>query len=180
MKHFLTVLLISAGLLLQNTDAKAQKFGYINADEVISLMPEAATFQKEIEEYQRSLYQNANDKQIAFNEALEKFTKDSATMAPSLKEVKREELIKQSVELNQQEQIIAQQMENKRQQLVMPIQKKLQEAIDAVAKENGYTYIFAREALVVVPEKDDIGPLVIKKLGLKTPAPAAGNNPAGK
>lgn len=179
MKHFFTVLLISAGLLLQNTDAKAQKFGYINADEVISLMPEADSFRKDLEDYQRSLYQNASDKQVAFNEALEKFIKDSATMAPSLKEVKREELTKQSIELNNQEQIIGQQLDAKRQQLILPIQKKLQDAIDAVAKENGYTYVFAREALVVVPEKDDIGPLVIKKLGLKVPAPAA-NQPAGK
>lgn len=170
MKQFLTVLLISAGLFVFTNKADAQKIGYVNADEIIMLMPEAATMQKEMETYQQSLYQNANDKQVAFNEALQKFIKDSATMTPSLKEVKRNDLQRQSIELNNQQQIISQELEAKRQELAMPIQKKLQEAIEAIAKEQGYTYIVAREALIVVPEKDDIGPAVMKKLNLKAPA----------
>lgn len=174
MKHFITVLLISTGLLAFTGQTNAQKIGYIDADEIIMLMPEAATMQAELEEYQRSLYQNATEKQTAFQEAVDKFTKDSATMTPSLKEVKRNELIKQSQELNNQQMIIQQEMQAKQQQLAAPIQKKLKDAIDAVAKELGYTYIVNRDALIVVPEKDDIGPAVMKKLNLKAPsAPAA-------
>ncbi len=48
--------------------------------------------------------------------------------------------------------------------------RKLQDAIEAVAKEHGYTYIMPKEALIVMPPADDIGPLVIKKLGLKQPS----------
>jgi outer membrane protein len=46
----------------------------------------------------------------------------------------------------------------------------LQNAIEEVAKENGYTYVMPREALIVMPSTNDIGPLVIKKLGLKQPS----------
>lgn len=173
MKQLFAVLVISAGLLAYSGQTNAQKIGYVDADEIIMLMPEAATMQAELEEYQRSLYQNASEKQMAFQEAVDKFTKDSATMTPSLKEVKRNELIKQSQELNNQQVIIQQELQNKQQQLAAPIQKKLKDAIDAVAKEMGYTYVLNREALIVVPEKDDIGPAVIKKLNLKVPtAPA--------
>ena len=49
-------------------------------------------------------------------------------------------------------------------------QKKLQVAIEEVSKENGYTYVFPREALIYMPPSSDIGPLVRKKLGLKEPA----------
>ncbi|MGN6540911.1 MAG: OmpH family outer membrane protein [Ginsengibacter sp.] len=170
MKQFLTILLISAGIFGFSTTTNAQKIGYISADEIIQLMPEAATVQQQLDQYQQSLYQNAQDKQNAFNESLQKFIKDSATMSPSLKEVKRSDLQKQSQELAGEQQKIQNDFEQKRQELSAPIQKKLQNAIEEVAKENGYTYVMPREALIVMPSTNDLGPLVIKKLGLKQPS----------
>jgi outer membrane protein len=170
MKQFLTILLLSAGIFAFSSAANAQKIGYISADEIIQLMPEAATVQTQLDQYQQSLYQNAQDKQNALNEAVQKFVKDSATMSPSLKEVKRGDLQKQSQELAGEQQRIQNEFEQKRQELSIPIQKKLQAAIEEVAKENGYTYIMPREALIVVPSSNDIGSLVKKKLGLKEPA----------
>ena len=173
MKQFLTILFISVGIFGLSTVANAQKIGFISADEVIQLMPEAATVQTELDQYQRSLYQNAQDKQNALNEAIQKFVKDSATMSASLKEVKRSDLQKQSQELAGEQQRIQNDFEQKRQELSIPIQKKLQTAIEAVAKENGYTYVMPKEALIVMPPTNDIGPLVIKKLGLKESAAPA-------
>jgi len=170
MKQFLTILLISAGIFGFSTTTNAQKIGYISADEIIQLMPEAATVQQQLDQYQQSLYQNAQDKQNAFNESLQKFIKDSATMSPSLKEVKRSDLQKQSQELAGEQQKIQNDFEQKRQELSAPIQKKLQNAIEEVAKENGYTYVMPREALIVMPSTNDLGPLVIKKLNLKQPS----------
>jgi len=169
MKQFLTILLISAGIFGFSTVANAQKIGYTSADEIIQLMPEAATVQAQLDQYQQSLYQNAQDKQAALNEAVAKFIKDSATMSPSLKEVKRSDLQKQNQELAGEQQKIQNDFEQKRQELSIPIQKKLQAAIEAVAKENGYTYVMPTQALIVMPPGNDIGPLVIKKLGLKEP-----------
>jgi outer membrane protein len=169
MKKFLTFLFISIGIFGFSTTTNAQKIGYISADEIIQLMPEAATVQNQLDQYQQSLYQNAQEKQNALNEAIQKFVKDSATMSPSLKEVKRGDLQKQSQELAGENQRIQDQFAQKRQELSAPIQKKLQDAIEAVAKENGYTYIMPKEALIVMPPGNDIGPLVIKKLGLKQP-----------
>lgn len=170
MKKFLTFLFISIGIFGFSTTTNAQKIGYISADEIIQLMPEAATVQNQLDQYQQSLYQNAQEKQNALNEAIQKFVKDSATMSASLKEVKRGDLQKQSQELAGENQRIQDQFAQKRQELSAPIQKKLQDAIEAVAKENGYTYIMPKEALIVMPPGNDIGPLVIKKLGLKQPS----------
>lgn len=175
MKKFITLVLISTVICGFSNTATAQKIGYISADEVIQLMPEAADVQTQLDQYQKSLYQNAQDKQTALNEAVQKFYKDSATMSASLKEVKRTELQKQVQDLSGEDQKIQNQFEQKRQELSMPIQKKLQTAIEDVAKENGYTYVLPREALIIMPPSSDIGPLVRKKLGLKeppaTPAP---------
>ncbi|MEO6683263.1 MAG: OmpH family outer membrane protein [Ginsengibacter sp.] len=174
MKQFLTILLISAGIFGFTNAANAQKIGYISADDIIQLMPEAAKVQADLDDFQQSLYLNAQEKNAAFEEAVAKFVKDSATMSASLKEVKRNELQKQSMELSGEQQKIQNQFEQKRMELSMPIQKKLQTAIEEVAKENGYTYILPKEALIVMPPANDIGTLVMKKLGLKEPAKPAG------
>lgn len=170
MKKFITLVLITAVIFGFSNKAAAQKIGYVSADDIIQLMPEAADVQTQLNQYQQSLYQNADDQRTALNEAVQKFYKDSATMSPSLKEVKRNDLQKQVQDLSGMDQKIQSQFEAKRQELSLPIQKKLQAAIEEVAKENGYTYIFPREALIYMPPTSDIGPLVIKKLGLKEPA----------
>jgi outer membrane protein len=170
MKRFLTSLFISAGIFGISTTTNAQKIGYISADEIIQLMPEAATVQNQLDQYQQSLYQNAQEKQQALNDAIQKFLKDSATLSASMKEVRRNDLQKQQQELAGESQRIQDMFAQKRQELSAPIQKKLQDAIEAVAKENGYTYIMPKEALIVMPPGNDIGPLVIKKLGLKQPS----------
>lgn len=168
MKKFITLGLITMGIFGLSNTTKAQiKIGYISADEIIVLMPEAAKVDTQLNQYQQSLYQNAQDKQNAFNEAVAKFYKDSVSMNPSLKEVKRIELQKTVQELSGAEQTIQQQFEQKRQELSLPIQRKLQAAIQEVAKENGYTYVFPKEALLVMPPGDDIAALVKKKLGIK-------------
>ena len=179
MKKFITVGLIGISLFGLTTTLNAQnKFGYLSADEVITLMPEAAKVDSQLNQYQQSLYQNAQDKQTALNEAVAKFYKDSLGMTASLKEVKRTELQKQVQELSGEEQRIQNLFEQKRQELSLPIQKKLQGAIQEVAKENGYSYIFPREALLVMPPGDDIGSLVRKKLNIREQAPKT--NPAKK
>ena len=169
MKKFITIALIIAGTLGSVNISQAQKIGYISADEIIVLMPEAAKIDTQLNQYQQSLYQNAQDKQAELNDAVAKFYKDSATMTPSLKEVKRKDLQTKVQELSGEDQRIQNQFEQERQRLSLPIQKKLQAAIQEVAKENGYSYVIPREALLVMPPSDDLGPLVRKKLGLKEP-----------
>ena len=168
MKKFITLGLFSLGIFGTAFTSQAQgKIGYISADEIIALMPEAAKVDSQLNEYQAALYQNAQDKQTTLNEGVAKFYKDSSAMSAQVKEVKRTELQKQIQELSGEEQRIQQLFEAKRQELSQPIQRKLQGAIQDVAKENGYTYVFPREALLVMPATDDIGALVKRKLGLK-------------
>ena len=179
MKKFFTLGLLAMGFLGMNFSSQAQnKIGYISADEIIVLMPEASKVDTQLNEFQQALYQAAQAKKEAFDQAVAKFYADSSKMSPSLKEVQRTDLQKQVQELSGAEQKIQQQFDAKRQELSLPIQKKLQGAIQEVAKENGYSYVFPREALLVMPPGEDLGPLVKRKLGLKDVPRTAG--PAGK
>ena len=61
-----------------------------------------------------------------------------------------------------------------KQKLYEPIMKKVNDAIQTVAKANGYTYIFdaSSGALLFAAESDDVLPLLKKQLNLKDePAP---------
>lgn len=99
-------------------------------------------------------------------------------MSEAVKSVKKQELNKLSTELGGEEERIQNALQQKRDELIMPINKKAFEAIQAVAKEAGYTYVFEKEALLVAPTGEDILPLVAKKLNIKLPNAAGGNAPA--
>jgi len=63
----------------------------------------------------------------------------------------------------------------KREKLYEPILQKANDGIKAVAKANGYTYIFDSSAgmLLFADESDDVMPLVKSHLKLPNPKPAA-------
>ena len=114
-----------------------------------------------------SLLSNATDKQNALQSDIQKFIKDSTTMPVASKDVKRRDLQARTQELAGEEQRIQQAIEQKRQELSGPIEKKAMDAVQAVAKENGYTYVLPKEAVIVGPPGDDLIALVKKKLGIK-------------
>lgn len=182
MKKFLTVMLFAL-CLVAAVDVHAQtKIGYISSQELVSVMPETKKADSALQELKNALIQNATDKQNAFYAAVEKFNKDSATLSTSVKAVKRSELTKMGQELSNEEERIQQQLQQRQQELIGPINKRAYEAVQAVAKEAAYAYVFEKEALLVAPPGDDILPLVAKKLNIKLPAQGAGNapKPAGK
>lgn len=173
--------LIVAGVMaLSFLGASAQtKIGYVNTDEVIASMPETEKANKELQEYQESLGKQYDDLQKEANEKSEQFIKDSATLSASMKEIKREEILKliQRVQnYNQEAQELAKQAAQKK---FAPIQQKAMEAIKAVAKKSGYSYVLDINSVIVGPPGDDILQLVKKELGIKeTPAAAPATKPA--
>jgi outer membrane protein len=152
-----------------------QKIGYINTDELISVMPEAEKADAELKEYQASLSQQGQDlmKELGDKDSL--FVRDSAKLSPSMREIKKNELIAlyQRVQnWNQQAQEMYQQEAQKK---IAPLRQKAMDAIKAVAEEKKYAYILDISAVIVGPPGDDVLPLVKSKLGVKE-VPASGTN----
>lgn len=174
MKQFFAFAVIATLMLSSATTVNAQaKIGYVSTQELISFMPETRKADSTLQALRAALIQNAQDKETKLNEAIEKFNKDSTKLSEAVKTVKRQELQKTYQELAGEEQRIQDQLQQEQQRLIAPIQKKAVDAIQGVAKEAGYGYIFERDVLIVAPPGDDLLPLVTKKLGIKTPAPAA-------
>jgi outer membrane protein len=168
MKKLIVAVVMALGVY---TASAQQKIGYVNTDELIGIMPEAEKADVELKDFQTALAQQGQDmmKELTAKDSV--FVKDSAKLSPSMKEIKRKELIElyqrvqgwqtQAQELYQQE----------AQKKIAPIRDKAMDAIRVVAKENGYSYILDINAIIVAPPGDDVLPLVKKKLGIKD-APA--------
>jgi outer membrane protein len=179
MKKFFTVTLFALGLLVASEVKAQSKIGYISSQELVSVMPETKKADSALQDLRNALVQSATEKQNGFYAAVEKYNKDSATYSAAVKTVKRNELTKMGQELSGEEERIQQQLQQRQQELLGPINKKAYEAVQAIAKENGYGYVFEKEALLVAPPGDDILPLVAKKLNIKLPT-AAGTPAAPK
>lgn len=180
MKKLILAVVMGFGIF----SASAQsKMGYINTEELMGSMPEAQKADSELKEYEASLVQQGEDMRKEFDDKITAFNTDSAKFTPSMKDIKRKELADLYQRLqtwNQQAQDMYQQEANKK---GVPIRQKALEAIQTVAKENGYGYVFEINSLLVYPPSDNIIGLVRKKLNIKdvpvTPAqkPAAPTTP---
>jgi outer membrane protein len=166
--------LIVAGVMaLSFLGASAQtKIGYINTEEVMAVMPETEKANKELQELQESLAKQGEDLEKEANERSAQFLKDSGTLTPSMKEIKRGELIALIQRVQNYNQEAQEKAKQAAQQKFVPIQQKAMEAIKAVAKKNGYSYILDITSVLVGPPGDDILSLVKKELGIKETPPA--------
>ena len=180
MKKLIVVVAVMASGIFS---ASAQtKIGFIDTDELISIMPEAAKVDGELKEYQSSLIQQGQDINKEADDKAQQFVKDSLKMTPTMKEIKRNEivaLIQKAQNWNQ----TAQDMYNqKAQEKIAPIRTKAFDAIKAVAREKGYSYVLdaSTSVLLVSPPSDDLMPFVKAKLGIKDAPPVPGKPTPGK
>ncbi len=180
MKRTLRFLVLGAALLGLTQGVSAQtKVGYINTEELIGSMPETEAANAQLQEYQATLQEQGNDYYRELSEKDSTFQADSAKYTQTQKELKRNDLIALYQKVQGWNQTMQQMIQEKSQALIVPIRTKALDAVKAVAKENGYSYILEEAAVLVGPPGDDILPLVKKKLGVKEPAakPAAGGAP---
>lgn len=164
---FVLVLFIAATFTVT---AQNQKFGHIDLQALVQLMPERAdaetefgTFQTELEEVLGEMQQNYQQKLTE----LEQLGEDAS-------EVRRNAKITELQELQQRIQnyqmTAQQQLQEKYSQLLEPIFEKAEKAIEEVAKEQGLLYVFDTGARVVLYKSNqsiDILPLAKQKLDIK-------------
>ncbi len=173
-------LIVAAVMGLGIFTASAQsKIGYISTDELIGVMPDAIKVDSDLKEYQASLQQQGEDMAKELDQKVSDFNKDSAKFTPSMKDIKRNELTTLYQRLQGWNEQAQQMYQSEATKKFDPVRKKALEAIQTVAKENGYGYVFEINTLLVYPPADNLLELVKKKLNIKdTPATAPAQKPA--
>ena len=157
-------------LVANLANAQGAKVGYTSADAILSALPEAKTIEAEMKAYQAQIGKEFESKQKELQEKYEKYLKEAQTLAPVVREQREKEI--QSLQNNMQEfeQKAQRDIQQKQQTLLAPVYDKIQNAIDEVAKADGYDYILSSDAsgfpiILFAKEDHNITNKVITKLG---------------
>ena len=149
------------------------KIGYTNVDYVMSQMPESKQIEADLKAYSAQLENQLKSKYQEFETKGQAYQKGAATMTDVVKADKEKELMNLRTSIEEFQKNADVSLQKKQQQLMEPVLDKLQKAIDDVAKENGYTYVFNSDAgygttpvLLHGPEDGNISDLVLKKMGV--------------
>ena len=149
------------------SSAFAQKYGHINSSEVMKTMPGIDSIQIKLADFQKDLEIFHTNMVSEFQTKYDKFNKEAGTMSTSVRKIREDELRSIQTRIQDFEYNVQQDFEEEQANLIAPFQEKLQNAINDVAKENKYNYIFDTQFLLYYDGGDDIAPLVKKKLGIK-------------
>jgi outer membrane protein len=164
-------ILLFAALLITAQDGFAQSFktGHINRDEIIMAMPDYDTAMKQYNAFGQELTNALELMQVEYNNKLDQYVKDSKAFTDLVKANKEQELADMQNRINTFQQQAQVQLQEKQAELLNPIVEKATTAINNVAKEGGYIYIYDVRTLVYVDtiKSTDIAPLVKSKLGIK-------------
>lgn len=170
MKKVFTVVLIAACMLFAGTAQSQMKSGYISVDVVVSLMPETGKVDSLIQKYQSDSLTPQYAQIVSLYQYKDSVYRDSVHPAPAaVKKQIEEELPSLAYQIQNWQAIVQQMTENKQNELLAPIYRKVYDAIKAVAKEKGYTHVFNKEAFLVAPDADDMLAAVAAKLKIKLP-----------
>ncbi|MCK4664341.1 MAG: OmpH family outer membrane protein [Bacteroidales bacterium] len=172
MKNIIKLLFVGL-ILISFTQSFAQgkyKFGHIDSNQLLSIMPEREKAQKELEKIASELEKELEAMQVEFNNKYQDYLAKVDSLSDLIKQTKEAELQEIQQRIQSFQATAQQELQNKETELIKPIIEKAQNAIKEIAKENSFTYIFDTGTGVVLyfsDDSQDIFPLVKKKLGIE-------------
>ena len=144
------------------------KFGYIDSQELLMLMPERKTAETEVANFAKSLEAQLGSMTAEYQESVQEYQANEATYTDLVKQDKVAEITGLEQRIQSFQQNAQQSLQTKEQELLEPILAKARKAIEDVANEGNYTYIFDRSSgnILFAKESENVISLVKKKLGL--------------
>ena len=167
LKSFLVIVLFA--LISTGYGQVNAKLGYIDSNELLEMMPGKDSIQTALQEYGRTLETQLQTMYGEYQTKVQDYQANSRTMSDIIRQTKEKELADLETRIQTFQQQADTDLQNKQVELLQPLLDKAKNAINAVAKENGYTYIFdvGTGAFLYFEKGDNILPLVKTKLGLK-------------
>ena len=147
-----------------------QKFGHINSNELLQMMPENQQAQQAIQTHAKELETQLMAMQAELEQKYNDYLAKKDSLSKLLQQTRESELNDLNTRIQSFQQTAQQDLQAKEGELLQPIIEKARNAIREISKEAGYTYVFdtSTGALVYWPEdSDDLMPLVKSKLGMQ-------------
>ena len=167
MKLFAVILVV---FVTASANAQTPKFGHIDLQALIQIMPERTVAETEFNKFQTELEEILGEMQTDYQQKLGEFEQ----LGEDASEIKRNAKITELQDLQQRMQnyqgTAQQQLQQEQGKLLQPVFDKAEETIETVAKELGLIYVFDIGTKVVLYKSNqstDVLPLVKVKLGLE-------------
>ncbi len=157
-------------LMLAPMAAFAQKFGHVNSQEVIQLMPEFAQARTDIENLTKQYEADLKSMQDELQKKGEAFEKEEATLPDNIKQRRQQELQDMYQKIQQSYQDNQQALAKTQQEKMQAITAKVLDAIKQVGTAGNYVYIMDLSSgipYISTTLSTDVTADVKKKLGLQ-------------
>lgn len=169
MRKLLAIILLLSVLV----PVHAQKYACVNTDYIMRNMPEYSQALNKINKYIEEWQQELQNKQQEVDELRQQYQQEAYLLPDNLKQRRQDEIHNKETELrNLQRQRFGTggDLEQKRAELMKPVQDRVYNAIERVAREKNYAFVFDKAAsatVLYVSEKYDISNQVLELLGVK-------------
>lgn len=149
--------------------AQDVKLGYINSQEVLTMMPEVNDVEKAMMEFNEKNTKYLQDMQKEIQDKAAKYEQEKANLTDAIRRVQEEELQGLYERFQTAQQTLYQEAQAQQAKLIQPLQEKLQNAISTVAKRQNLMFVYDMASGAVLYKSDkavDITPAVKKELGI--------------
>lgn len=161
----------AAFLFIGTGSANAQKFGYLNSQELLAAMPETDSVQSQMADLGKELESQFTAMRTEFTTKSQELSTNLSTLSETIRKQKEKDLFDLQTRIEEFQQSANQELQTKNMELLRPVMEKAQAAITKVAKEQGLTAVFdlATGALNYYNEAQMVNmlPLVKQSLGIK-------------
>jgi len=150
--------------------AQELKLGHINSKEIISIMPEIPGIEKKVDEIGKQYETEITKMSEEYNGKIKEYQQKQDSMPDGIKQIRMSEIQEIEQRITNFRQTAYTELQKKQQELFNPVVERVRKAINDVATENKYTYIFdlsTQSIIYQAPTSKDITALVKAKLGIK-------------
>lgn len=172
MKFFASIVIFT---LLGLNFAEGQKFGYIDTNFILSKMPEYAKAQSEIDQLSSGWQKEVEDMSKNVEALYSSLKAEEVLLTDEMKSERLEAIHKKEAEAKEYQRKVfgfGGLFFLKKQELIKPLQDKVWDAVEKVAKQNRLAIIFDKSSELVMIYTDprhDYTDFVLEELGLGDP-----------
>lgn len=161
-------MILAAAAMICAVSAQAQtlKFAHIDTQNLISQLDEFKQAQAQLEAEGTKIQEQMQSMQQEFQTKYQDYVTKADSLPAVVRQVKEQELQELDQRLQVMNKAAQQSLQQTQAKLFQPIMKKVQDAIDAVGKENGFVYVFDLTSQVILYHSEqsvDAEPLVLAK-----------------
>ena len=131
-------------------NAQSVKVGHVDSASIMEIMPERTQLEQELQTYAAELQSEIQAMYAEYQSKAQDYQANEATMSNLIRQSKEKEIVDLEKRIQEFQSNAEIAMQNKQVELLNPIIEKVQNAVNAVGQEQGFTYILDKSVGAVV------------------------------